>query len=314
MHMDDREFEQIDPDNVDEFLRKKMMEAADRYEEELNSDPSLADLKPSPRVFENIMNMIGKEQEEEGSKAPETEKEAVSPTVAESDQTEDAALADHPDSSSAEELLSEEDRRALELGRKQLAHPVRRRVLRYLGVAAAVLVGMFGASMTSEANRAKLIDVINVLVGREGVMRLANDEDRQKYTDEEEKAWAEIQEKLGVSPIVFRYRPDKMAYDNFEVNEIAGSARIFYKYEDTILHVRVEKRYDNTSQGGVRDGDVLKKMEIENDIGQIMVSQMKSGEEIDYLAELQYENCYYAIYGVLPEKEFIEMIKKIWIN
>lgn len=312
--MDDREFEQIDPDNVDEFLRKKMMEAADRYEEELNSDPSLADLKPSPRVFENIMNMIGKEQEEEGGKAPETEKEADSPAVAESDQTEDAAAADHPDPSSAEELLSEEDRRALELGRKQLAHPVRRRVLRYLGVAAAVLVGMFGASMTSEANREKLINVINVLVGREGVMRLANDEDRQRYTDEEEKAWAEIQEKLGISPIVFMYRPDRMEFESYRLDEIIGNASVFYEYDDTILSVRIEGRGKNSSQGGIRDGKILKTIELNTILGNVVISQIESENGESYLAEFQNNNCYYAIYGVLPEKEFLKMIKKIWIN
>lgn len=317
MHMDNREFEQIDPDNVDEFLRKKMMEAADRYEEELNSDPSLAGLEPSPRVFENIMEMIGKEEsvgagEPEAGSAETLETKAVE-AKAENNVEPESEPVPGFDSSSPEAFLSEEDRRALQLGRKQLAHPVRRRVLRVLGVAAAVLVGIFGASMTSEANRVKLINTLNVLIGREGVMRLSNEERRETMTVKEQEAWAEIQEKLGVSPIAFRYRPDKMEYDGFEVNEIVGRANVFYKYEDTILYIRVENKYNDMSQGRVMDGDVIKTMDIENEIGSIKITQIQSGQETDYLAEFQYNNSYYAVYGVFPEQEFLQMIKNIWI-
>lgn len=278
--MENKEFEYNDLDQVDDFLRKKMMEAADRYEEELNSDPSLEGLEPSPRVFENIMAIIEKEE-----------------TAA----------------ARAEDLLSEEDRRALELGRKQLAHPARRRVLRVMGVAAAVLVGIFGASMSSEANRVKLVQTLNVLIGNEGVMRLNNEESNEIVSAEEKEAWAEIKEKLGIGTIGFKYVPEGMEYESYRLDETVGNATMMYQYQDTILYIRMENRINESSQGGMRDGKILEHMKVKSDAGEIEVSEIQGENEKNYLAEWEYNNHYYAIYGIMSKKEFLKMIEKIFI-
>lgn len=278
--MENKEFENKDPDQVDDFLRKKMMEAADRYEEELNSDPSLEGLEPSPRVFENIMAIIEKEE-----------------TAA----------------ARAEDLLSEEDRRALELGRKQLAHPARRRVLRVLGVAAAVLVGIFGASMSSEANRVKLVQTLNVLIGNEGAMRLNNEESNEIVSAKEQEAWAEIKEKLGIGTIGFKYVPDGMEYESYELDETVGMATMTYQYQNTILYIRMENRKNKSSQGEMRDGKVLEDIKVKSDAGEITVLEIQGENEKDYLAEFEYENAYYVIYGIMPKEEFVQMIEKLFI-
>ncbi len=278
--MENKEFENNDLDQVDAFLRKKMMEAADRYEEELNSDPSLDGLEPSPRVFENIMAIIEKEE-----------------TAA----------------ARAEDLLSEEDRRALELGRKQLAHPVRRRVLRVLGVAAAALVGIFGASMTSEANRVKLVQTLNVLIGNEGAMRLSNEERRKNVSVEEKEAWAEIKERLGIGAISFLYMPDGMEYESHRVDEIVGNATMLYHYKDTAFYIRMEKREKNTSYGEIMDGEIVDTFNVMTDIGEVLISEIQGINEKNYVAELKYDGCIYWIKGVIPKEEFVKMIKKIFI-
>lgn len=292
-----KEFENADLEKMDDFLRQKMMEEADRYEQELNADPALDGLEPSPQVFENIMAMIEKEEAAAGDDRNPNPVETASAA----------------DSSRAEDFLSEEDRRALELGRKQMAHPVRCRVMRYLGVAAAVVLGIFGVSMTSEANREKLVNVINILVAKESVARLDNEENRPHYSEEENIDKAEIEEKLGIVPITFMYVPDGMVYDGYRLDEVSGQAVMFYQYKDTIVYLTMEKREAGMSDGATRDGEIIQTFNVETDIGKVKVTEIQGPNELDYVAELNYNNCYYSIYGILPQEEFVKMIEKIEI-
>lgn len=281
--MEKRSKETLDLEQMDAMLRQRMKEEADRYEKEMNSDPSLDGIEPSARVFENIMAAI---EEEEAKEA---------------------------DDRRPEDFLSEADRRALELGRKQMAHPVRRRILRLAGIAAAVMVGVFGASMTIEANREKLMNVINVLVAKESVAQLDNDDTNTLVKVDEREARAEIAEKLGISPIEFMYMPPGMEYDGYVVNENSGSARMFYKYQNTILYLTMDIGSDGMSDGATRDGETVDVFNQESEYGTIQITEIQGPGEIDYLAELQYNNCYYAVYGILSKEEFLKMIEKIEI-
>lgn len=285
--MQKKKMEIINLDGIDELLRQKMIEEADCYEQEINCDSSLDGIEPDPAMLNKILAAIEKE-EGEGSEAE--------------------SLGCRP-----EDLLSEEDRRALEYGRKHMAHPMRRRCMHAAGIAAAVMVGIFGASISIEANREKLMEVMNILVANESVARVSNETDRYKYSDEEERARADIEEKLGVSPIIFWYKPQGMEFDDYKVDEISGSAKMFYQYKDTILYLTMKQREMGTSDSASRDGEILDVFDVETEYGIAKISVIQGPGEKDYLAELAYNECYYSVYGILPEEEFIKLIEKIKI-
>lgn len=285
--MQKKKMEIINLDGIDELLRQKMIEEADRYEQEINCDSSLDGIEPDPAMLNKILAAIEKEEGEE---------------------SEAESLGCRP-----EDLLSEEDRRALEYGRKHMAHPMRRRCMHAAGIAAAVMVGIFGASISIEANREKLMEVMNILVANESVARVDNEEGHQLYSDEEESARADIEEKLGICPITFMYVPSGMVFDDYVVDEISGSAKMFYRYQDTILYSVMKQRDKGTSDGAARDGKIIETLNVETEIGRVKISVIQGPEERDYLAEVAYRDCYYSIYGILPEAEFIKLIKKIEI-
>lgn len=285
--MQKKKMEIINLDGIDELLRQKMIEEADRYEQEINSDSSLDGIEPDPAMLNKILAAIEKEEGEE---------------------SEAESLGCRP-----EDLLSEEDRRALEYGRKHMAHPMRRRCMHAAGIAAAVMVGIFGASISIEANREKLMEVMNILVANESVARVNNETDRYKYSDEEERARADIEEKLGVSPVTFMYMPSGMVFEDYVVDEVSGFAKLFYKYKDTIVYATMEKRNMGLSDSEIRDGDIIKSLDVETDLGKVRIIEIQGPDEKDYLAELVYNECYYSIYGILSEEEFVKMIEKIKI-
>lgn len=258
------------------LIRQRMMEAADEYEQELESDPALQGIRPSPQVFENIMAEIRREE-------------------------------------AAETLLSEEDRKALEIGRKQMAHRRRNKILRTAGAAAAVVLGVFSVSMASEANRVKLMDTLNVLIGREAVARLDNQEGHKQYSDEEERARAEIRDKIGVSPVVLMYQPDGMEFDGYSVDQQAGRGFLYYRYGDTVMKVTMVNKESNISYAVARDGEVTGTFSVETNFGTAEILEIEGPEETDYMAELTYDNAYYAVCGILPKEEFVKLIEKMEI-
>lgn len=320
--MNKKELENFDPEKIDELLRQRMIEAADEYEKELNADPSLAGLKPSPKVYENIMAMIAQEEAAQAAAAASAPDETAATAASAADETAAtaepvmAATASQKTASAPrlEDLLSEEDRKALELGRKHMAHPVRHRVFRYIGIAAAAMVAIFGASMSIEANREKFVNVMNILVAKESVARLDNDSTNTVVGVEEREAKKEIEEKLGIIPIDFMYMPDGMVYDGYEMKENLGSAQMFYQYKDTIVYSVMEKREDGMSDGEVRDGEITDTFVLETDFGYAKISEIQGPGETDYLAELICNDCSYTIYGIIPKEEFIKMIENIWMN
>lgn len=285
--MQKKKMEIINLDGIDELLRQKMIEEADRYEQEINSDSSPDGIEPDPAMLNKILAVIEKEEGEE---------------------SEAESLGCRP-----EDLLSEEDRRALEYGRKYMAHPMRRRCMHAAGIAAAVMVGIFGASISIEANREKLMEVMNILVANESVARVDNEEGHQLYSDEEEHARADIEEKLGISPAILMYMPSGMMFEDYNVDEVTGNAMLFYRYGDTILYLKVENREHGSSHGGIRDGEITDTFLVETEYGDIQITEIQGPNEKDYLAELEYNDCYYSIYGILPKEEFVKMMEKIKI-
>ena len=172
-----------DDQKTDEFIYKKLAEAADNYEQQLNADPSLDHVRLTDEMREDMMRRIAAL---EASKAGKASGEDVLPkkdVLSEEDAllkkdvlserdvlseknvpSEENAL---PESNIlfGEDALSEEDKRALEIGRKAMHVRRHAKLFRGMGIAAVLLLGLFGLSMTSQANRLWLLNLWNQMTG-----------------------------------------------------------------------------------------------------------------------------------------------------
>lgn len=272
-------FSEFDDKKTEDFIWQKMSEAADAYEAELNADPLLDDVCLTPEMMEDMMQRIAEEDEKNAE--------------------------------SAEMLLSEDDREALELGRKTRARRKKsRKVLLRAGVAAAALAVVFGASMSIEANRIKLLNVWNFLQGKEAVIRVENDEEIGDYDAEFQEACAVILERTGIHSIRFLYTPKGMQFKNYIVSDKSEYALMFYQYGDTILTVDMVKRTEQVKKTQFFDGEVLDTFDVESGFGTVPIMEIVTQEgEKDYVAQMTYDNCEYTIYGMLGKEELKKMIE-----
>ncbi|UWO26653.1 DUF4367 domain-containing protein [Marvinbryantia formatexigens DSM 14469] len=223
---------------------------------------------------------------------------------------------DERNAKSAEMFLSEDDREALRLGREERERRTKRKksrkVLLRAGIVAAILVIAFGAGMTIEANRIRLLNAWNFLQGKEIVIRVENDEEVGEYGVELENACADILDKTGIHSVWFPYMPKGMQFHNYVINDTSEYALMFYEYGDTIITVDMEKNNERVKKSQIFDGEVLKNFDVESKFGNVSVTEILTPEgEKDYIAQIVYGNCRYTIYGVLSQEELTKIIEKI---
>ena len=275
-----------------QFLDKEECKRADAYEQKLNADESLKNIEASPEMFEDIMRRVA---------AIETEKEKAV------EETDDGEYV----------YVSQKDREAMELGRKVLERRKYRKVWRGLGIAAILLVVMIGVGVSSEAGRFRIANFWNFLVGQETVIRVENDDpkDAVEVDFAEKEAWSEIEEKTGIVPVKFAYKPDGMKFEGYQVDENYGVAYLFYKYGDTITNVVMTKgeKPDKTLKSELHyDGTKVNEIPVETRYGECVIVETETDIGNNYIVSFQKDNCSYSIFGVFIRDEFKSMVENIF--
>lgn len=280
-------------ESIRQFLNREECKRADAYEELINADESLKDIKATPEMYEDMMRRIAAvdaEKEREAARKTETGEYAY---------------------------VSEADRKAMELGRKVLARRKYRKVWQGCGVAAALLAVVIGYGASSEAGRFRIANFWSFLVGQETVIRVENDdpEDAVEVDFVEKEAWSEIEEKTGIVPVKFAYKPDGMMFERYEVNEKHGIGYLFYEYENTIIKVLMAAGKDSTNSLKNEmhyDGVKVDEIPVTTRYGEYSIVETKADQGNNYIFSIEKDNCSYAIYGIINRDEFVKMIEKIF--
>ena len=173
------------------------------------------------------------------------------------------------------------------------------------GVAGVCLLCVFAASMTSEANRNYFIRGLKYLSGDDTRVVVGNDEDNEDVNTDEYEAIEDIENKIGVEVPEFYYRPKKMKFYDYTVDEPASLARIEYEYADTMILLFIDKQNENTASNvNVINGEEKVVDVISNDGIDITIKEIidKGDEQSTYSARWRYENVEYYLMGKFSEE------------
>lgn len=256
--------------------KERMIEAADRYEQELNADPSLADVEPSPWVYESLKEMIAREEEKK-------------------------------------KVLTPEEQEALEIGQKVLKRRKHTRTLKMAGLAAAAaVVCSVGVSMSSQANRLRVLNAWYMLTGQEMMLQVGNDGEVDNPNFLAQKAGEDIWELIGIKVPEFMYFPNGVEFKEYTTDKKVGRAKLLYSYGETLFYVEMRKINDITEQSIDIDGKVLETFSVDTKYTDIMVYALEAPEnERDYMAEFIYDNCQYTVYGIMEKEEFTKILENM---
>lgn len=182
----------------------------------------------------------------------------------------------------------------------------RKRVVRWASVAAAVLIGVFGISMTSEANRAYIMREINELFGNDVNTQVDNN-DVIKSDRTDRYACEEIENTLNIKMPEFFYLPDEMKYEKYIINEEAQTAIIQYLYEGKYVYFMTMANLKNATSLSQNDkGHEIKKIlnELVPDFEVTLWEIYEEGDEIStHALSWNYKNTYYELFGKLSREE-----------
>lgn len=286
----------------DALFKERLLTDADAYEKELNENPHLADVKAPDDLFDRIVGELKEKNiwvEDENEKASNGDTECMNKKA---ELTKDEIY----------NLLSDDDRAALELGLKVQGRKKWKRVVMYGGTVAAIFIGIFLISMSSEANRVYVTGIINAVFGSNLITDIGSEEKTIKSTWDEKEAYKSIQEKLNISPPQLRYYPADFEYEGYQINEEMRSASIFYKYEDTISTIYICDCSDDGIRNQLFDGEIIGQVTINVNDTQVELWEAKNNDGNNaYLTQFVYNNIYYAVWGKFDKSEFVKMIENI---
>lgn len=182
------------------------------------------------------------------------------------------------------------------------------------GMAAVALACIFAASMTSEANRKYLVNSVRIWSGDDTKTVVDNDEENERANIDEDKAIADIEEKLGIEMPRFYYRPPHFRFLSYEVAELTETAKIEYQYKDNIILLYVDREVQNASSNiNSMHGDDLESQNITKDNIEVSIEKIQSEDEKEpcYIAEWKINETLYRISGKIEVIELKKIIKNM---
>lgn len=187
------------------------------------------------------------------------------------------------------------------------------RTAKAAGVVLVVGACIFGASMTSEANRIRLVETISGVRNTGDTTWVDNGEER-KYTEGSlDEAQKEIRDTIHIAVPEFYYVPKGMQYDNVIVSEVTQMAIIRYQYNNHFVYFHLAANEKDLSQGSWKDRKQIKVETLDEEIDVEMGNLLENNEEC-YYAAWKYKDAYYQIGGNIEKEEIIKILNEMRYN
>lgn len=285
------------------------------------------------REFEEI----AKEEEESLEKdtslvVPEGTKEAVLARLKEQMREYQREQAENEAREREEAInnLSEEDRKALELGRKMLkaevgtadtsekkVHYSRKPLKIYLALA-AVIVCVLAMEITSMGGPERVVRMVRQAVGDRDVEQVdSNKTDKQNKIIEgeaEEEAYQKIRDTFDTDVVkVFVCLPD-MKFDTMNLDESKQVAEMYYSYDGETIGYIINMPYRDSSWGVDFEDPVEKKYskEIHKCKINITLYEIEDSNVPKCVAKFKYGNIEYILMGTMSEQNFEKILKNLF--
>lgn len=198
--------------------------------------------------------------------------------------------------------------------RKQKIHSMKRKVIKWSAVAAATIMGIFTVSMSSEANRAYIMQEVNRLFGNDVNTGLNNVEVKESGRSVE-YAFEDIENTFNITMPEFYYLPKQMEYLDYTIDKEAQIAFVRYSYEEQIIYLSILINQKEISRLTQEDtGTHICDVDSEWVTG-LTSSLWEIYEEEDihatYSLKWNYKNVFFDFFGKIKKEEMSKIAKEI---
>lgn len=228
--------------------------------------------------------------------------------------------------------LSEEDREALELGRKMLKagigqkdpeEPSGKKVRRkkkplkmYLALA-AVIVCVLAMGITSMGGPERIVRMMTQNVGdREVEYTVKGEKVKTIENEDEEKAYQEIRDTFNTDIVKVIICLSDMTFDSMNLEKDKQVAEMYYNYEGKTIAYIINVPYRENSLGIDFEDSVEKEYTKKINGCEIKITIYKiDGEKIpDCVAKFKYNNIEYLLSGTMKQQDFEKIINNLFFS
>lgn len=187
------------------------------------------------------------------------------------------------------------------------------RTAKAAGVVLVVGACVFGASMTSEANRIRLVETMHGVWNAGDTTGINNGENREYSAGSFDEAQKQIRDTLHIAVPEFYYIPNGMKYNKFMMFEETQMAVIKYEYNGYSIYFHLAANEKDLSQGNWKDRQQIKVETLDEEINVEMGKLLENNEEY-YYATWKYKDAYYQLGGNIEKEEIIKILNEMQYN
>ena len=286
--------EQREEEKLASLLEEQMRKEAEHREKELEDNPEIAALSPDDSAKEKLYERIEEYERQQ-----------------------------------AVRRLSPEDQEALRLGRQlqkekaaeeEAAAGVKagrgkKRFLKRLAGVAAVFVIVAAVGITGVGGPDRVMEVARQLLGGREVTKVNSDDKDilSSEENEEEKAYQEIKDELGIDPVRIIPQSSNMKFKVMQLDENLRSANIFYEYNGYITSYIIDCSQNDEIWGfDIEDTLVNEYIYALKDV-EVIIRQyeIKETQEEKCTARFDYKDVHYQITGIMKKEKMEEILDNL---
>ena len=187
------------------------------------------------------------------------------------------------------------------------------RTAKAAGVVLVVGACVFGASMTSEANRIRLVESVHGVWNAGDTTGINNGKNREYSAGSFDEAIQRIKDDLHIAVPEFYYIPTGMKYDKTQILEEAQMAVIRYQYKDHFVYFHLTANERELSQSDWKDKENVQ-VETLDDVIDVEMGSLFENNEENYYAKWKYKDFYYQLSGQIEKEELMKILYEMQYN
>lgn len=218
--------------------------------------------------------------------------------------------------------LSEEDMKALELGRKIMEEGERKvRTVRkkkkarmYIGLVAAVVLTM-AVGVTSMGGPERIIQIVSQTIVDRKVEKITNSDKVIRTVEEnEEEAYQEIKEVFGVDPVKIMAYSENIQFENMEIDKNFQIAELFYRYDEKRIIYLINASYKKESLGIDMEDEIVDKYakEVQGREIEIIEYRVSEGSDSRFQAHFEDRGLEYILIGTIKKEKFENILENLY--
>ncbi|MFQ7108114.1 MAG: DUF4367 domain-containing protein, partial [Neglectibacter timonensis] len=192
----------------------------------------------------------------------------------------------------------------------------RKRFFRRLAGVAAVVVIVAAVGITGVGGPDRMREVVQRIFGGRETIRVNSDDKEVLYDgeDQEEAAYQEIKDVLGIDPVRLIKRLPYMEFMDMQLDPDLRVADVFYNNEGEIVSYIINCSQEDAAWGADIEDTLIQEYNYPLNSVQVLIQEymIEENGEKKYSAQFEYQEVHYQLTGIMTREQMEEILNNLY--